>query len=142
MTRDRETVARFFEEFVNQRRFEIASEIFTPSFIDHNPVPGASSDLDSFVSTFQRLFIPFPDLVSRIDAQVDDGKGLIATRFSWTGTHSAPLLGVAATGRQVHVKAMYFDRLHEGRIAERWRVYDALDMFGQLGVTLTPKSSL
>ena len=60
-----------------------------------------------------------PDREVISDAVVAEGD-LVVHRVSWRTTHVGPLLGVAATKRQVEVNHVEMWRVDEGRIVEHW----------------------
>jgi predicted ester cyclase len=41
-------------------------------------------------------------------------------------------MGIAATGRRVHLQGMVFSRIVDGRIAEEWRIIDSAGLLAQL----------
>jgi hypothetical protein len=49
------------------------------------------------------------------------------------GTHSAELLGIAATGPAVELTSTAFLRIENGMIAEAWDVEDSTGLLAQLG---------
>lgn len=65
--------------------------------------------------------------------------------FALTGgrlyaTHTGPYLGMAATGRQVHIDVMDFYHFDaEGLICENWLPFDVLRTAHQMGVDLLPQ---
>lgn len=65
----------------------------------------------------------FPDFDVTIEEQLVDANR-VATRMTWTGTHTGPYSGLAATGRSVAVRALtifHFDGL---LVVETWTVID------------------
>jgi len=89
---------------------------------------------EQLVTTYRTAF---PDLRVPVHG-VLVGDGLLAARWTVTGTHHGPLLGHDPTGRPLSIPGQWFLHLHEGRIAEEWVSYDALDMLRQLGLPMPP----
>jgi len=58
----------------------------------------------------------------------------VATKKTFTGTHSAPLGDLPATGRTVKLQFVDILRLRDGRIVEHWVSVDQLSFMQQLGV--------
>jgi len=75
----------------------------------------------------------FPNLEETIEDQVAESDK-VATRLTFKGTHSGELMGIPPTGKQVTFTALAIDRLVDGKIADRWHLFDTLGMLQQLGV--------
>jgi predicted ester cyclase len=58
----------------------------------------------------------------------------VVTRWSATGTHNGPLMGIAATHKQATVQGVDINRYENGKIVEGWITYDMLGLLQQLGV--------
>jgi predicted ester cyclase len=65
----------------------------------------------------------------------------VSTHCTMTGTHQGPWMGIAPTGRQVHVEMMVTHRIADGKIAEDWVLIEAYGFFHRLGL-LPPRSDL
>ncbi|MER7579604.1 ester cyclase [Kitasatospora sp. NPDC097691] len=74
----------------------------------------------------------FPDWHFDLLILIAEGDRVFA-HMPYSGTHRAPVLGVAPTGRSCTVDEMVVFRLAHGRIAEAWEVYDEAGMWRQLG---------
>jgi len=127
-------VTRYFEEFCNGRKPEVADEIFAAGHTHHDPSspwvgsgPGPMKQLASIYQT------AFPDAHWNIDAIYSSGD-MVTARWTGTGTHHNDLAGIAPTGRSVNVAAIMIFRIADGKIAESWDVWDTLGMLQQLGV--------
>lgn len=81
----------------------------------------------------------FPDRHSKGHfVRIADGP-LALTGGRLYATHSAPYLGIPATGRQVHIDVMDFYHFDDaGLIIENWLPIDMLSLAHQLGVDLVP----
>jgi steroid delta-isomerase-like uncharacterized protein len=62
---------------------------------------------------------------------VEDEK--VAVRFTMHGTHKAPFLGVPPTEKSIHVQAMNFYRISDGKIVEEYGQPDLLGLLQQIG---------
>ncbi len=83
----------------------------------------------------------FPDWrIDLIDVVAEEDK--VALRMQWTGTQSAPVLDLPATGRVVRVDEMIVFRIAGGRFVEGWEVWDEAMMRRQLtGPTISPTTA-
>jgi predicted ester cyclase len=75
----------------------------------------------------------FPDWRFDLLSLLAEGDRVVA-HMPYHGTFTKPILGIAPSGRFVHVDEMVIFRIADGRIAEAWEVYDECGMWRQLGV--------
>lgn len=62
----------------------------------------------------------------------------LVSRFTLTGRHDGPLMGVPATGSQVALPGMTILHFADGRCVERWVVSDMLGLLVQIGAVPAP----
>ena len=72
-----------------------------------------------------------PDLSVSIEASVAAGDTGAAS-FVYVGTHTAPYLGVAPTGRRLRFTSCDIFRVRDGRIVEHWGMGDVAGILAQL----------
>jgi ketosteroid isomerase-like protein len=68
---------------------------------------------------------------------LEDGDTL-AVHATMTGRHVGELLGVPATGTDIHLPVMTMLRFRDGRVVERWSVSDFLAVMSQIGALPAP----
>ena len=88
-------------------------------FVDHDPSFGGTPDSNAMRDASATLRVAFPDWHSDLHLLVGEGD-IVVEMFTASGTHTAELMGVAASGRQVALKGINIFRLRDGRIVERW----------------------
>jgi steroid delta-isomerase-like uncharacterized protein len=123
-------VRRVYEEFTNQRRFDLAPELFGPDFVDH----GAPAELvgPAGVAEFLRRFATaFPDFQFAIEAIVAEGD-LVHVRGTVSGTQRGPYAGLPATGKHAVWSAMDDFRIEGGKVVERWTERNRVSLMRQL----------
>ena len=91
-----------------------------------------SPSLAGFTRDLALLRQAFPDARLTIEDILTDGDKL-ADRYTISGTHAQPFLGIPATGRKIHLAGISIGRIAGGKIAERWAVTDQLGLLRQLG---------
>ncbi|HEX2075309.1 MAG TPA: ester cyclase [Geodermatophilus sp.] len=79
------------------------------------------------------LFSAVPDLRLDLTTRLPHGD-LVAEEYTITGTHRGPLFGVPPTGRRLHVRAVSFVRMREGRLAEDTFYVDLAGLLAQMGL--------
>ena len=135
-------VRRFVEEMLSRHNLDVAGELFTDDFVDHDPedpdgrlsgVSGAREEVGVYITAF-------PDMEVSVDELVAEGDR-VALRATVRGTHGGELAGIPATGKRVEVVAMQIYRLVDGKIAEAWLSIDRLGMLQQIGVIPAPATA-
>jgi steroid delta-isomerase-like uncharacterized protein len=130
-------VGRFMEEVINQGNLDAADELVEQNFIELDPLPGQRQGREGLKEVIGMMRAAFPDIHWVADETIAAGEKVV-TRFTWTGTHRGPFLGIAATGRKVTVKGVVIDRLSGERMADSRILMDSLGMMQQLGVAPMP----
>jgi predicted ester cyclase len=67
-----------------------------------------------------------------IDDMVVEGDKVVG-RFTFGGTHTGDLMGIAPTGKKVEMTGISIIRVADGKFVEEWQIYDALGMMQQEG---------
>ena len=126
-------VRRFFEEFCNGRRAELAEELVTDDFVSAR-TPGAARRDGPDGSARPRRRLP-----GRARRALDRRRAGLrrATGSSRAGPGPAPivgeLMGIDPTDKPISVEAISIFRIADGKIAEEWTVWDALGLLQQVG---------
>jgi len=93
-----------------------------------SPIRGRA-DYEDWMKQFRSGFSNFQ---CGIDELIDDGMR-VAIRWTWTGTHTGKLLGIAPTFREVEFSETHLLRISGGRIAEDHVSANLLALQDQLG---------
>jgi steroid delta-isomerase-like uncharacterized protein len=83
--------------------------------------------LAAYLTTFGQPRLTLDDLVADADRA--------ALRWTLRGTPTAPLMGVAPTGKEVTFSGITFLRLEDGRFVEWWGQWDVKSLVRQIGAT-------
>ena len=124
---------RKWVEALNRGDVSAADAAFAPDCVIHitgSPVPAL--DLAGFKQMLAGLLTAFPDLHFTIEDQIVAGDK-VAMRWFAEGTNTGPFGNAPATGKPVRVEGLLFDRVVDGRVAERWEQWDQPAMLRQLG---------
>ena len=128
-------VRRFYEEMNNDRKNELAPELYTADHQFHDPQvpagdgPQAVADVVSVYQTGVEGHWQIDDIFSADDK--------VVVRWTGSGTHSGEVNGIPPTGKKISVDAISIHRCKDGKIAETWEVWDTLGFLQQLGVVPT-----
>jgi steroid delta-isomerase-like uncharacterized protein len=127
-------VRRFVEEAFNKGNLDVADEVYTSTFISHDPATpeeqGSPESVKQFVSTYLNAF---PDGHTTVEDSIAEGDK-VAYRWTFRGTHQSELIGIPPTGKEVEITGITINRLSGGKIEEQWNNFDQLGMLQQLGV--------
>lgn len=128
---------RLIEEAFGKGNFDVYDEICDPSYRTHDPVAG-DADLKQEKENCRRYRTAFPDLTPTIlRSWVDADGDTCICHWRMTGTHQAPLMGVAPTGRRCTVEGISISHFRGGKLVEDWVQWDALGLMRQLGAGAT-----
>jgi steroid delta-isomerase-like uncharacterized protein len=125
-------VRRFFAEFCNERRGDVADEIVSQDYVSHGPQAPPAEGPEG-VKVRVGLYQDSVDGQWRVDEIFSAAGDRVVTRWTGTGTHIGELMGLAPTGRPIAVEAITIHRIANGQIAEEWTVWDALGLLQQVG---------
>jgi steroid delta-isomerase-like uncharacterized protein len=132
-------VRRYFEEVINEGRFEVADELFAPTFGGRGSMSGAHelhslSGPENAKRTARAFRSAFPDIHFTVDELIAEGDRVVV-HVTFRGTHQGDYMGIPATGKAVQVTGVELARLANGQISEAgWHYMDELGLLKQLGV--------
>jgi steroid delta-isomerase-like uncharacterized protein len=129
-------VRRFFEEFCNGRRAEVAEEIVAADYVSHGPQAPPARGPDE-VNARVRLYQESVDGHWDVQELFSAGDRVVA-RWVGSGRHVGELMGIPPTGKPIAVEALSVFRIADGKIAEEWTVWDALGLLQQIGAVPAP----
>jgi predicted ester cyclase len=127
---ERELGTRWFEQVWNRGRRDAIAEMITPDAVIHDGErvtvgPGAFySFFDRMMSTFSETHVNVLDIIAEGDK--------ICVRWECTCRHTGNGLGVAPTGRTIHITGISIMRLAGRFFAEAWQNWDMLGMREQI----------
>jgi len=127
-----EIVRQFIERVLNAGEIDAADEYFCTDMVEEVPLPGQGPGVEGLKDVLRGMRMSFPDMRWVVEEQVESGDKVVS-RFTWTGTHRAPFLGVQATGRVVSVWGMVIDKFEGKKIKSTRIIMDALGLMAQLG---------
>ncbi|MDP9229329.1 MAG: ester cyclase [Bacteroidota bacterium] len=124
---------RFTEDLWDRGNLNIADELLSASFVDHDPVQGQAPGLEGYKQMVGAFRSAFPDLRVRNEDVIKEGNKMVV-RWTANGTHNGQLMQIPPTNKKVSLKGIDILRIENDKIVERWGEFDALGMLSQLGV--------
>jgi steroid delta-isomerase-like uncharacterized protein len=129
----KETVRRFVKDVQNDGRVERTPEYIAEDALDHSAPPGLPPGAAGAQIVFSAFRQAFPDHDAVVHEMISEGD-LVATRKSFTGTHTGDFFKIPATGKRATINVIDFVRVRDGKIVEHWNIVDQLGLMQQLGV--------
>ncbi|MGH2533581.1 MAG: ester cyclase [Thermomicrobiales bacterium] len=109
--------------------------MYAEDFVDLSHPSGQPGNRDDNVAGIVELYQAFPDFMTVVnDLVIDETAGTVAVRWSATGTHRGPFMGVVPTGRPVRFTGIETLRVVNGLIVERAGEWNGLEILDQIGV--------
>jgi predicted ester cyclase len=137
---DNKALVRFLiDEALNKGNFGVATEeYFQPDYTVHTPaaaeLPRGPEAFKLIIRLWQSAFEGWHLNIEQLVAEGD----FVANRFTTTGRHTGPLMGIPPTGREMVVRSQELHRIQDGRLAETWVVDDLPSILVQLGAYPPP----
>lgn len=128
-------VRRYLEEVLTAGRFALLDELISPDFVDRTPGSPAEGRGPEVIRESQRRARQlFENVRYTVEDLVAEGDR-VAARYTVRATRKATGEDEA---RRIEVIGITMFRLAGGKIQEAWIVNDQIELFRQLGFTLTP----
>ena len=125
-------VLRFFDEVLNEQSATTAAEILAPYFTVHHPAFPDVQGVDGVMTMVGMFHAAFPDLRYTAVKPIAEGNRA-AVRWTATGTHEGPFMGIEPGHRRVTVVGADVFHAADGRLIATWVNSDFFGLFRQLG---------
>lgn len=120
----------FFTRAWSKGDFSTVEQTFAPDVIDNFDKAQGIEVVKQLIVNFRTAF---PDLKFSLDDEIAEGDKVVH-RWSMSGTHQAPLMGIPPTGKHASWTGITIVRFANGKIVERWANVDVLGILQQLGI--------
>lgn len=110
---------------------------FAPNWVNHDP---SLPPMKGLVGAKQLIVLwsAISDRKVTIEDSLAEGDR-VAKRFTISGKHTGAMMGIASTGKTIHVTASGIFKIVDGKATDNWVNFDALGMLQQLGAVPIPK---
>ena len=135
---NREVMEKFIT-FINTGDIDLGQSIISPDVVFYAPTsPEPMRGFQGYTAVLDMMRGAMPDVKWKAEEFIsDDNKVMV--RFTMTGTHTNPFMGIPASGRKVCVTAMNIYELRDGKIIREHGLPDLFTMLIQLGVIPAPQ---
>jgi steroid delta-isomerase-like uncharacterized protein len=124
----------FYTHVWNAHNPGATGELYAENYADHDPsIPNQPAGAEGASQVFGGFIAAFPNIHFHVDFQLAEGDKVV-TRWSATGTHSGPMMGIPPTGKTATITGVDIFRIADGKIAERWGNFDMAGLLRQLGL--------
>ncbi len=135
MTENRASVARAMEAW-NAGDLDGYLSMYAPEVRLHGYTPEPMGHAET-VDFYGMIWKAFPSTHLDFPTVLEDGDH-ITIRFTMSGRHEAPFMGIEATGTEIVLPGITILRFDGGRCVERWSQADMLGLLVQLGAVPAP----
>ena len=122
-------IRRLFQECIDGNEPELFGELIAEEYVG----PRGDTGPAAFREPIDRMRTAFPDIRFVIEEVMADGDR-VALRWSWSGTHRGPFVGVAPTNHHVVNDAIGIFRLRDGKVVAASLQTDRLGFWQQIGL--------
>jgi steroid delta-isomerase-like uncharacterized protein len=127
---ERDLGRRWFELVWNQGRREAIAEMLAPDGVIHDGGIDTRGP-DGFYPFFDRMSASFSDLHVTVEDTIAEGDK-VCVRWTCKARHTGDGLGIAASGKNIHVTGVAICRVADGKIVEAWQNWDMMAMMEQI----------
>lgn len=135
----REVIRRFYEEFWNERKLDVADQLVSQSHALTSPhISGSTVGPAAYKKQLASFVAGFPDLRFTVEDTICE-KDKIAAFWTLSGTHKGEFLGIAPTNKKISITGITMHQIVDGKILDSQALWDAISLFQQFGVELPIK---
>ena len=117
---NKQIVARFNKECIEQGKPESFEELLSDKVINHSAPAGMPNGKESFYFFLNNVLRQgFPNLKVEILDQIAE-RDLVTTRKRILATHTGEFFGIPVSNKEVEIKVIDIIRLQDGKYVEHW----------------------
>lgn len=133
---NKQLARRIPEDVFAGGNLDLLDKLYAEGAIERNAM-GTHQGRPEIRESYEAFLTAFPDISQTVEDSVAEGN-MVAMHITSRGTHKGELGGIEPTGNEIEVQQMFFVRIEDGMIAERWFLPDNLSLLQQLGVIELP----
>lgn len=131
VTEQKNIVRRVFEDILGKGQLDLVDALISDAYIDHSAPSGSPTGKEGFLHMVQMYRSAFPDLSVVVEQVLSEGDR-VSVRLTLNGTHKGTFLNIPATYHAVTFNGMAFIRIQNGKVVDRWGIYDMGKLMAQL----------
>ncbi len=133
--RNKAVVLQMYEEVWNKGNYAFLMQSVAADFIDHAPTgffQFPAHGLAAIAEAAVNFRKAIPDYhMQMIQAVAEEDRVVYLGQI--TGTHTGDFLKFPATGNKISLMGIYDYRMKDGKIIERWSIFDMMGLMQQVG---------
>ena len=129
--KNKELIRRFYKEVFVDWDLTLVDELVDSQFRSHDWPEEAATGPQAFRDFYAGVRSAFPDTWYEVDDLIAEGDRVVV-RWRLLGTHLGPFGDIAPTGRSIMLKGIAIYRVADGKLMERWVVFDLHGLARQL----------
>ena len=134
-TGNKEIVRRVLEDVWTDD--SVVDELVSPDYVGYDPAaPETIRGPQGVKDNFKQYRDAFEGAKITVKEQIAEGD-TVATRWEGRGRHTAEMMGIPPTGKDIVVTGINITRLKDGKLVEDQIVWDTLGMLQQIGAVPT-----
>ena len=90
---------RFYDEVINQKKFEVLDELYAPGYVNHIAPFGLDSGVEGVKTLLKKQAAAFPDWHIAVDYFIEHGDKCIV-KWTLTGTQTGDYFGYKPSSRK------------------------------------------
>jgi steroid delta-isomerase-like uncharacterized protein len=120
----------------------LLNKICAPEFVLRTPIaPEPIVGIEGYKNFVTNTSKTFPDFNITVDEVTVKGDS-IWSHFTFTGTNTGPLGQLPATGKKIKISGLAITRVANGKVVEDETFWNVLQLYQQLGFTLSPPKEI
>jgi predicted ester cyclase len=112
------------EEIFNAGRIGLIPLLYAPDCEGYSP-DGPLLGPEGFSKVLEKYRIAFPDFRLHVNCMIAEGDRIVV-HYTFIGTHTGPLAGMAPTGMRIRIPGIMISRIENNRVIEQSFVWDNL----------------
>ncbi|WP_268846606.1 ester cyclase [Flavobacterium aestivum] len=120
---------KWFQEVWNQGRKESISDLLSPEYIAHGLTPEPMRGVKNFETYYDEFRNNFTNILVTVNHVISEDD-MESANCNVKATH-------IESGKEVNFNGQCIVRIRNGKLIEAWNNFDFLEMYTQLGYTLT-----
>jgi len=128
---NKELVRSFYQRLFVDWDLAVVEQVVHPQFRSHDWAPDSASGPQGFMDFYAGVRSAFPDSHYEVDDLIAEGDRVVV-RWRMFGTHQGEFYGIPPTGGSISLDGIAIYRVANGRLMERWVVYDMHGLIQQV----------